>query len=300
MELRIRRRRPRETLAAPHQDIRRLIALAHPMLSSEVRETFAYDYFIDAMDGMELALKVRERTPASLDDALRTSQQLETLAKDARRGRHDDISATKQKVRGVDDAEGDAQQLNNRVKRIEGDIHHCLYGLHCLNGPGPGVGNPGTHPVTHPDANKGKPEMVAASKAFNKPRVNRPIKICWRCGLPSHLKRNCVHYTPQQPSFPGAQRYPDAVLCGSDGKDRDPRYLHMRLDGKTVVCLLYTGCDVTLVPHSVVSDTHGLKVTPCVEYIQAANGTQIAVTRKIILPFRLNGRHIKTCASHLI
>ena len=61
-------------------------------------------------------------------------------------------------VRGVREAEGDAQQLRNRLERIEGDIRRCLDGLQCLKGPGLGVGNPGTHLVTHPDANKGKPE----------------------------------------------------------------------------------------------------------------------------------------------
>ena len=90
--MRIRRRRPGESLATLHQDIRRLMALAHPKLSSEGRETFACDYLIDAMDDVELALKVREQTPASLDDALRISQQLEAWAKDARRGRHDDVT----------------------------------------------------------------------------------------------------------------------------------------------------------------------------------------------------------------
>ena len=61
MELRIRRRRPGESLAALHQDIRRLMALAHPTLSREGREAFACDYFIDDidMDDMDLALKVR-------------------------------------------------------------------------------------------------------------------------------------------------------------------------------------------------------------------------------------------------
>jgi len=129
MELRTRRRRSGEPLAALHQDISRLMALAHPTLSSEGCETFACDYFIDAMDDMELALKVRERTPTSLDDALRISQQLEAWAKDARRRRHDDVNTTKQKVRGVGDAEGDAQRLSNRLERIEGDIRRCLHGL---------------------------------------------------------------------------------------------------------------------------------------------------------------------------
>ena len=50
MELRIRRRRPGKSLATLHQDIRRLMALAHLTLSSEGRENIACDYFIDAMD----------------------------------------------------------------------------------------------------------------------------------------------------------------------------------------------------------------------------------------------------------
>jgi len=222
MELRIRRRRPGESLAALHRDIRRLMALAHPTLSSEGRETFACDYFIDAMDDIDLALKVRERTPTSLDDALRISQQLEAWAKDARRGRHDDVNATKQKVRGVGEAEGDAQQLRNRLECIEGDVHRCLEGLQRLNGPDPGVGIPGAHPVTHPESNKDKPETVAAPKAFNKSRGNRPTKmICWKCGLPGHLQRNCVRPSPQPPSFHGAHSNPGAVLCGTKGKDKD-------------------------------------------------------------------------------
>jgi len=55
-------------------------------LSRKGRETFACDYFIDALDDADFALKVLERTPASLDDALRISQQLEAWIKDMRRG----------------------------------------------------------------------------------------------------------------------------------------------------------------------------------------------------------------------
>jgi len=47
----------------------------------------------------------------------------------------------------------------------------------------------------------------------------------------------------------------------------------MRLQGETVVCLLDTGCDVTIVPQFVVAATRGLKVIPCVEYLETANGT---------------------------
>ena len=61
------------------------MALAHPTLPREGRETFSCDYFINASDEMDTALKVRERTPVSLDDALRISQQLEAWTKDAQR-----------------------------------------------------------------------------------------------------------------------------------------------------------------------------------------------------------------------
>jgi len=68
MELRLRRRRHGESLSNLYQDIHRLMALAHPSLPHEARETIACDYYIDALGDADLALKVRERVPASLDD----------------------------------------------------------------------------------------------------------------------------------------------------------------------------------------------------------------------------------------
>jgi len=68
----------------------------------------------------------------------------------------------------------------------------------------------------------------------------------------------------------------------------------MQLNGRIVVCLLDTGCDVTLVPQSVISAVRHLVVTPCTEYLGAANGTQIAITG---YSFMLNGRRIRIRAS---
>ena len=297
MELRIRRRQPGEPLSTLHQDIRRLMALAHPTLFREGRETFACDYFIDALGDADFALKVRERTPASLDDALRISQQLEAWTNDANRGRQDDINATKLKVRGASEPEGAQHQLNNRLDRIEGDLHRCLDGLRCLNGPGLGVGNSGTHPVSHRNTDEAKPATVSSSKASGRSRGNRSTQLtCWKCGLPGHVQRNCIHPKPQL-GLTDAQNNKGAVLCGTKGKDNDPRYLRMQLNGRIVVCLLDTGCDVTLVPQSVISAIRHLVVTPCTEYLEAANGTQIVITGKVIIPFKLNGRRIRTRAS---
>ena len=77
LELKSRRRRPNETLRDLHADIRRLAALAFPKLDHRARETMACDYFIDALDDPNFALKVRERSPKDLDSALRVALQLE-------------------------------------------------------------------------------------------------------------------------------------------------------------------------------------------------------------------------------
>jgi len=106
MELRLRRRRYGESLSNLHQDIRRLMALAHQSLPHEARETIACDYYIDALGDADLALKVRERVPASLHDALRVSLQLEAWQKDTQRYGQDSFGSQKSKVRGASQVVG--------------------------------------------------------------------------------------------------------------------------------------------------------------------------------------------------
>jgi len=76
LELKSRRRRPNATLRNLHSDIRRLAALTLPELEHGARETVACDYFIDALDNPNFALKVGERSPKDLDSALRVALQL--------------------------------------------------------------------------------------------------------------------------------------------------------------------------------------------------------------------------------
>jgi len=85
MDLKLRRRRPGESLSVLHQDIRRLMALAYPTLQRDAREAIACVCFLDALDNPDLALNVRERAPADLDEALATAMRLEAWAMDVRR-----------------------------------------------------------------------------------------------------------------------------------------------------------------------------------------------------------------------
>jgi len=55
MDLKLRRRQPGEPLSMLHRDTRRLMALAYPTQQHDARE-----YFMDALDEPDLALKVHE------------------------------------------------------------------------------------------------------------------------------------------------------------------------------------------------------------------------------------------------
>jgi len=57
IELRSRRRRPKETLQALHADIRRMAALAFPSVKHQIREVMATDYFLDALGDSDFGLK---------------------------------------------------------------------------------------------------------------------------------------------------------------------------------------------------------------------------------------------------
>jgi len=71
------------------------MALAHPQLPSSSRETIACDYFIDSLNYADFALKVRQRNPSSLDEALRIALQLETWIRDTNRQKSDDGNSGK-------------------------------------------------------------------------------------------------------------------------------------------------------------------------------------------------------------
>lgn len=66
------------------------MVLTYPKLSAEVREEIACDRFTDALGDPDFALKVKERTPTSLDEALCIALRLEAWAKSVKGQRYED------------------------------------------------------------------------------------------------------------------------------------------------------------------------------------------------------------------
>jgi len=66
------------------------------------------------LDDADFALKVRERAPASLDDALRIALQLEAWLKDASKGREGETPQPKVRMRAAAGTEGDVPPAVNK------------------------------------------------------------------------------------------------------------------------------------------------------------------------------------------
>jgi len=78
-ELRCRRRQRGESLRELAQDIRRLMTFAYPGEKSGLAEHIARDVFLTAINDPEFELKIREREPVDLDEALKLAQRFEVF-----------------------------------------------------------------------------------------------------------------------------------------------------------------------------------------------------------------------------
>jgi len=76
-EIKVRRRRPKETLQQLYQDISKLVALAYPGSKPELSSHVAKEAFVEALNDPQLQLKVIEREPKTVEDALNIAVKME-------------------------------------------------------------------------------------------------------------------------------------------------------------------------------------------------------------------------------
>jgi len=277
------------------------MALAHPSLPQEARESIACDYYIDGLDDPDFALKVRERSPATLDEALRVSLQLEAWSKDARRARNDDSYPAKTKVRGASNSTmADVPAaVEKRLAKFETDIQRRFDELMRLTQEAvlarPAASEPeelaakADRPTTDKEGRtitgrtpKSAGETVTATPAAKSAGLRRwagsrqgTTGVCWRCGQAGHFQRDCDRPSPV-PAERDDQR--NTSTRGVKGVDRASVYLKMELPGKALPCLLDSGCEITLVPESLVKKAKSVNVIPSARRVWAANNTELLVT----------------------
>ena len=78
-QLRRRRRQAGEPLSLLAHDIERLVSLAYPSATVELRDSLACDHFMDALSDPELHIAVRQGRPATLPQALAGAVEIEAI-----------------------------------------------------------------------------------------------------------------------------------------------------------------------------------------------------------------------------
>jgi len=122
-ELKARRRKPGEHLQHLYQDISRLIALAYPNKTDEVTNLVARDAFLDALNNRGFVMRIMDKDPTNLDEALNQAIRLESYL--------DDYSATEP---GRSSADRPSRQKEHFSRAVtEEDYHLSSQGAQALD-----------------------------------------------------------------------------------------------------------------------------------------------------------------------
>jgi len=78
-ELRARKRQSNESFQSLYHDIARLMSLAYPGQTGELSEVVPRDAFLEALDEPQLRIRILERDPKTLEDALHAACRLDAL-----------------------------------------------------------------------------------------------------------------------------------------------------------------------------------------------------------------------------
>jgi predicted aspartyl protease len=320
MELKYRKRKPNEALTDLHQDISRLMALAHPQLPSSSRDTIAVDYFIDSLNDADFALKVRERSPSSLDDALRVSLQLEAWIRDTNRSKTDDHTGGKtrsKEIRGMAVADkGSSTEISaikTQISSLGKQVNELCKDLKThlttntkefvetqphqqptikskvINQDERPKGCFNCHDPSHMKSNC--PLLQPQTFSSRQPATTTDRRACYQCGEFSHVIRNCPQLSNGQNS--------NRQLRGSSVNDSCKVYISAQIEGNNVVCLLDSGCEQTIVPLKLIKKC-GYPIHHTDKTVRAANGTKLdlAGESRVVLSLKHDSISVNVLVSH--
>ena len=240
MELRSRVRQAGESLEKLHQDIRRYMALVFSNVETKARDTIACDYFIDALDDVDLALKVRERNPKTLDEALHCAQQIEVWMKEAARKKGDKDKLV-QATRGKDKAiRGVASITNEAADRILEHVNKSLQKLEAKIDKIASVSKPAPIPVS----------QAETSPIVHNSTSNRTERRCFNCDEVGHLARQCKKHNSQAAGSgnrnpPASETAPTSPTIRTINQDKGHVYMPVQIRKTRMQCTLDSGSDIT-------------------------------------------------------
>jgi len=323
-ELRARVRQPNESLNTLYANIKKLSAMGYSGPTSAAKEAIIKDCFIEALDP-DLALKLREQEVANLDQALSSALKLEAIHaaaagrdKQTESNRHEkgrdkyarnvatgqrsdnaDVSLSKF-LQKLDQMQFEFKTLHDYVMSNQQQQNTVPVQAQMVNSPlAPTFLPPGAslHPA---DGSQQQPSPN------NQTPASRPRKQgCYICNDFGHIAASCpFNEVDNQPvrygNHPGqaagatgpreqnnASTADTFVTRGAGTKVKDKYvYIDIIIDGKCYLALIDTGCQLNLLPSSLVGERH---VQSSSEKKFAANGSLIHILGTVELSVTIGG-----------
>ena len=160
LELKARRRQPKETIPELGQAIRELTSLAYPDMSRDVRERLAKEHFKDAVNDQQLRTAIFQCKPATLDEAVTAALEMESfLQAEMARVRPKSTSNLNPFSRVL----SESSEVEERLKKIENDMQQLLTTVSSSN----------------------------VQQRGQQVKVREVDAVCYYCGEVGHFKRNC-------------------------------------------------------------------------------------------------------------
>ena len=290
-ELRGRRRKTGETLQSVYQDIRRLMVLAFPGPTNATTEIVGRDSFLDALGDRSFALRIRERKPATMEEALRMAVRFEAYgqAEDPDTGAE---SRTKpRQVRGsITDVGNEpskitTSQMETLMARIEQVAQMASQNRASTSSvPSRQTNLPDREIITTPETAALKSSYRPSSNNHGQSRKDaRRSGLCFHCSKSGHIARECPAKSVGNPG--------PRVNGSSGGRLSDAVYLTATIGRRTESCLVDTGCQISLLPERLAPPgpwQEGPKL------LRAANGTPIDVVGSVTIDLKLNGFSVRS------
>jgi hypothetical protein len=287
VELKTRRRKEGENLQTLYQDVVRLMSLAYCNEKSEAAEVIARDTFLEALDDPPFHLRILEREPQTIEDALKIAIRLEAYetvidssrAKDYRNVK---MKGTVRKMECVDfsastGSEVGMTQVVSLLKELKEEHTKLRADFESRLKNNSDIADKTTKSIP-----------IEGKKDQRKTMKDKSKDICNRCGQLGHWANRCTT-KKSEPLKPTAEGGSKLFMAGTSSAG-DETYIKIKVGGIDRCALLDTGCSRSCIAHKFVT---GVSLEPPDEKLCAANGTEINTLGAFTLKFKLGNMDTK-------
>jgi predicted aspartyl protease len=321
-ELRKRRRKHNESLQELYQDIRRLMSLAYAGPTSVLSEVVARDAFLEALDDHQLRVRILEREPTTLDEALHIACRYEALEQGENITRTDDSHRRRDKyVRSASKTDHDVDSNQTRDSSLQQqlrELHQSLADcrlqmtetrreIESLRNANLSRGEPhmSEQPMYRMVPNDGQfpretqsapnyyerppPDNMGNNRTWRNNSRRVAADTCRKCRQPGHWARECPKMRGQ--GTPRSETSMPNVQTISTDDHGTNVYLDVVIYGRRVLALLDTGCETSVIGENLVPK---LTLNETDHRLYAANGTSIPLSGEATVIFRVDNIELST------